>query len=48
LGLQQSCWPIRQAFATTLQRVVELGDGLNTFLESEGIEPSNNAAEREL
>jgi transposase len=70
-GLQQSCRPIRQAFETTLQRVVELGyqrgertpwaktvrtaqqilqlaDGLWTFLETPGIEPTNNAAERAL
>jgi transposase len=70
-ALQQSCRPIRQAFETTLQRVVELGaqrgertpwaktvrtaqqilqlaDGLWTFLETPGIEPTNNAAERAL
>ena len=70
-ALQQSCLPIRQAFETTLQQVVELGyqrgertpwantvrtcqqlqkvtDGLWTFLENEGIEPTNNAAERAL
>ena len=70
-ALQQSCRPIRQAFETTLQQVVELGyqrgertpwastvrtcqqlqkvtDGLWTFLENEGIEPTNNAAERAL
>ncbi|QPN69055.1 transposase [Synechococcus sp. CBW1108] len=70
-ALQQSCLPIRQAFETTLQRVVELGyqrgertpwastvrtcqqlqkvtDGLWTFLETRGIEPTNNAAERAL
>jgi hypothetical protein len=70
-ALQQSCRPIRQAFETTLQHVVELGyprcertpwastvrtcqqlqkvtDGLWTFLENEGIEPTNNAAERAL
>jgi transposase len=70
-SLQQSCLPIRQAFETTLQRVVELGyqrgertpwastvrtcqelqkvtGGLWTFLEIEGIEPTNNAAERAL
>jgi transposase len=70
-ALQQSCRPIRQAFETTLQRVVELGaqrgertpwaktvrtaqqilqlaDGLWTFLEIQGIEPTNNAAERAL
>ena len=69
--MQQDCWPIRQAFETTLQRVVELGyrrgertpwaktvftcqkilqlvDGLWTFLETRGIEPTNNAAERAL
>jgi len=71
LALQQGCWPIRQAFVATLQRVVVLGyqrgertpwaktvrtclqllqvaDGLWTFLEKEGIEPTNNAAERAL
>ena len=70
-ALQQSCRPIRQAFETTLQRVVELGyqrgertpwastvrtcqqlqkvrGGLWTFLETRGIEPTNNAAERAL
>lgn len=70
-ALQQSCRPIRQAFETTLQQVVELGyqcgertpwastvrtcqqlqkvtGGLWTFLEIEGIEPTNNAAERAL
>jgi len=70
-SLQQSCLPIRQAFETALQRVVELGyqrgertpwaktvrtcqqvqqrsDALWTFLEIEGIEPTNNAAERAL
>jgi transposase len=70
-ALQQSCRPIRQAFVSTLQQVVELGaqrgertpwastvrtsqqllkvaDGLWTFLEIEGIEPTNNAAERAL
>ena len=70
-NLQQHCRPIRQAFETTLQQVVELGyqrgertpwaktvrtcqqilqlaDALWTFLEIEGIEPSNNAAERAL
>ena len=70
-ALQQSCRPIRQAFETTLQQVVELGyqrgertpwastvrtcqqlqkvtDGLWTYLENEGIEPTNNAAERAL
>ena len=70
-ALQQNCRPIRQAFETTLQRVVELGyqrgertpwaktvrtsqqilqlaDGLWTFLETPGIEPTNNAAERAL
>ncbi|KRO91551.1 MAG: hypothetical protein ABR96_05650 [cyanobacterium BACL30 MAG-120619-bin27] len=70
-ALQQSCRPIRQAFETTLQQVVELGyprcertpwastvrtcqqlqkvrGGLWTFLETRGIEPTNNAAERAL
>jgi transposase len=70
-ALQQSCRPIRQAFETTLQQVVELGyqrgertpwastvrtcqqlqkvrGGLWTFLENEGIEPTNNSAERAL
>jgi transposase len=70
-ALQQSCWPIRQAFEAKLQQVVELGylrgertpwaktvrtaqqilqlaDGLWTFLETRGIEPTNNAAERAL
>jgi transposase len=70
-ALQQSCRPIRQAFESTLQRVVELGyqrgertpwaktvrtsqqilqvaDALWTFLETRGIEPTNNAAERAL
>ena len=69
--MQQSCRPIRQAFETTLQQLVELGyqcgertpwastvrtcqqlqkltDGLWTFLENEGIEPTNNSAERAL
>ncbi len=70
-ALQHRSWPIRQEFAATLQRVVELGyqrgertpwaktvrtcqqvqqrsDALWTFLEIEGIEPTNNAAERAL
>ena len=70
-ALQQGCRPLRQAFETTLQQVVELGcqrgertpwaktvrtaqqilplaDGLWTFLEIEGIEPTNNVAERAL
>jgi len=69
--LQHSSQPIRLAFETTLQQVVELGiergvrtpwantvrtcqklmkmaDALWTFLEIEGIEPTNNAAERAL
>jgi transposase len=69
--LQQSCLPIRLAFETTLQRVVDLGcergertpwaqtvrtcqqllqrkQALWTFLETPGIEPTNNAAERAL
>jgi hypothetical protein len=69
--LRQCCWPIRQSFEATLQRVVELGyqrgeqtpwaktvrtcqlllkmaDGLWTFLEIEGVEPTNNSAERAL
>jgi transposase len=69
--LRRCCWPIRQSFEATLQRVVELGyqrgeqtpwaktvrtcqlllkmaDGLWTFLEIEGVEPTNNSAERAL
>jgi hypothetical protein len=64
--LRRCCWPIRQSFEATLQRVVELGyqrgeqtpwaktvrtcqlllkmaDGLWTFLEIEGVEPTNNS-----
>ena len=64
---ERSCWPIRQSFEATLQRVVELGyqrgeqtpwaktvrtcqlllkmaDGLWTFLEIEGVEPTNNSS----
>ena len=69
--LQHRCQPIRLAFETTLERVVDLGfergertpwaqtvrccrqllqrkQALWTFLEIEGIEPTNNAAERAL
>ena len=69
--LRRCCWPIRQSFEATLQRVVELGyqrgeqtpwaktvrscqlllkmaDGLWTFLEIEGVELTNNSAERAL
>ncbi|MEB3308564.1 MAG: transposase, partial [Cyanobacteriota bacterium] len=32
----------------TCQQILQLADGLWTFLEIEGIEPTNNAAERAL
>jgi hypothetical protein len=32
----------------TCQQLLEVADGLWTFLEIEGIEPTNNAAERAL
>jgi hypothetical protein len=69
--LRRCCWPIRQSFDATLQRMVKLGyqrgeqtpwaktvrtchkllkqkEALWTFLEIEGVEPTNNAAERAL